>query len=48
MASMDAVSPVLQKSILEALILIYYSEPYPYITRGIVCLLGDAAHPVSD
>lgn len=23
-----------------------YSEPYPYITKGMVCLLGDAAHPV--
>jgi hypothetical protein len=22
------------------------SDPYPYITKGRVCLLGDAGHPV--
>jgi salicylate hydroxylase len=28
--------------------LIFFSDPYPYIKKGVVCLLGDAAHPVSD
>lgn len=23
-----------------------HSKPYPYITRSMVCLLGDAGHPV--
>lgn len=36
------------KCITDRIQLTLCSEPYPYITRNMVCLLGDAAHPVCD
>lgn len=44
MATMDTVGYTTPIELIRTLTV--SSEPYPYISKDLVCLVGDAAHPV--